>query len=88
MIDMRKIFNIITIALLAVSGFVSVSCEQMKSSSAEPVVRFVRPVDAAMKDKLLTEVSMGSMVAVIGEGLGMSCRMTFNDRQRNLILRM
>lgn len=84
MIDMRKIFNIITIALLAVSGFVSVSCEQMKSSSAEPVVRFVRPVDAAMKDKLLTEVSMGSMVAVIGEGLGDVCRIDFNDQTAKL----
>ena len=80
MIDMRKIFNIITIALLAVSGFVSVSCEQMKSSSAEPVVRFVRPVDAAMKDKLLTEVSMGSMVAVIGEGLGDVCRIEVRQK--------
>lgn len=84
MIDMRKIINIITIALLAVSGFVSVSCEQMKGSSAEPVVRFVRPVDAAMKDKLLTEVSMGSMVAVIGEGLGDVCRIDFNDQTAKL----
>ena len=64
--------------ILAVAAIPMVSCDD--SSDASPVVRFVRPVDPVMGDKLLDEVSMGSTIAVIGNNLGDVCKIYFNDR--------
>ena len=77
---MRKIYIILSFPLL----FILASCVKTRNEDAEPVVRFVRYCDPAMADKLLTEVSMGSTVAIIGEGLGGVCRILFNDRPAQL----
>lgn len=67
-------------ALVACAGFFTVSCEQRLDADADPVVRFIKPCDPAIGDRLLTEVAMGGTVAVIGEGLGDVCRIAFNDQ--------
>jgi len=77
---MKKIINIMTIVLAACAAFVSVSCDKNTDTNADPVVRFVKPCDPAIGDRLLTEVAMGGTVAVIGEGLGDVCKIAFNDQ--------
>lgn len=77
---MRKIYIILFFPLV----FALASCVKTRNEDAEPVVRFVRYCDPLMADKLLTEVSMGSAVAIIGEGLGGVCRILFNDRPAQL----
>ncbi len=72
----HRIISLITIVLAA--GCVFSSCK--KDTDATPVVRFVRPVDPAQGDKLLTSVSMGGNVAIIGEGLGNVVKIAFNDQ--------
>ena len=67
-------------ALVACSAFFAVSCEQRLDADADPVVRFIKPCDPAIGDRLLTEVAMGGTVAIIGEGLGDVCRIAFNDQ--------
>ena len=83
---MRKTNNIIAIfmALVSVAAFYGCTKDGVAGSDADPVVRFVRPVDQDMGDKLLTEVSMGATVAVIGEGLGEVDRIAFNDQTAKL----
>lgn len=77
---MKKFINIIAMALVACSAFFAVSCEQRLDADADPVVRFIKPCDPAIGDRLLTEVAMGGTVAIIGEGLGDVCRIAFNDQ--------
>lgn len=77
----HKFISVISI-LLAAGAFFS-SCNN-KASDATPVVRFVRPVDVKQSDKLLTSVSMGSTVAVIGENLGEVVKIAFNDQASKL----
>lgn len=79
---MKKINTILLISTLA--GMLAVSCDKTSGPGADPVVRFVRPVDPDMGDMLLTEVSMGSTVAIIGEGLAGVNRIAFNDQVAKL----
>lgn len=77
---MKKYFNIMAMALLACACLLAVSCEQSLDADVDPVVRFIKPCDPAIGDRLLTEVAMGGTVAVIGEGLGDVCKIAFNDQ--------
>ncbi len=67
------------LAALLLAASASVSCEEMKSDNETPVVRYVRPVDPEIGDQMLTEVSMGATVAVIGEGFSGVSEIYFND---------
>lgn len=78
----KSIFLPVLATVLGVMA--AASCDTLSSSNADPVVRFVRPVDPVMGDKLLTEVSMGATIAVIGEGLGDVCKIAFNDQYAKL----
>ena len=78
---MKKIFTILAACLAVTSSLVS--CQE-DLSKADPHVRYIRPCDPERGDQMLVEVSMGSTVAIIGEGLGDVCRIWFNDRQAQL----
>ena len=77
---MKKFYFMIFTALLSIA----VACQKSADSDAVPVVRLVKPCDPLKGDMLLTEVSMGSTVAVIGEGLSDVCKIWFNDRPASL----
>lgn len=81
---MNRIINTILAAGLMLAGLLPVACNKADSPDADPVVRYIRPVDPAMGDKLLTEVSMGSTIAVIGEGLAGVNYIAFNDQVSKL----
>lgn len=78
---MKKIFTIMAAALI---GMASLTSCQEDLTKADPVVRYIRPCDPAMGDMLLMEVSMGSTVAIVGEGLGDVCKIWFNDCEAQL----
>lgn len=79
---MRNIYIIISLCFAFLLSFAS--CVKTEDPDAEPVVRFVRSCDPLAADRLLTEVSMGSTIAIIGEGLGGVCKIWFNDRPAQL----
>ena len=81
---MNRIYNAAAVIAAMLAGFLTVSCDKASSPDADPQVFFVRPVDSAQGDKLLTEVSMGSTIAVIGEGLAGVNRIAFNDQVSKL----
>ena len=60
---MKKLYFMIFAALLSIM----VACQKSADTGAVPVVRLVKPCDPQKGDMLLTEVSMGSTVAIIGE---------------------
>ena len=53
-------------------------------NTATPVVSYVRPTRAAASDSLLSQASMGSVVAIIGENLSGVNEIWFNDQQATL----
>ncbi len=80
---MKRIFNIISILAVLISGVVFTSCDD-NDGGATPVVRFVRSCDPNYAEKLLTEVSMGSTIAIIGYNLEDVCAIEFNDQSAKL----
>lgn len=58
-----------------------VSCEDdATDTSADAVVRYFRPTDMQVSDSLITELSLGQTVAMIGENLDNVIAMRFNDK--------
>lgn len=71
------------VALAAVSaGFAS--CEDQpdkyETTSGKPVINYIRPVDVASKDSLLTEASMSNTVCIVGSNLRSVKQIDFNDQ--------
>lgn len=63
-----------------------VSCEDddATDTSADAVVRYFRPTDMRVSDSLITELSLGQTVAMIGENLDNVIAMRFNDKDITL----
>ncbi|MFB0974229.1 MAG: hypothetical protein QMB59_06680, partial [Bacteroidales bacterium] len=53
-------------------------------NTATPTVDYVRPAKASASDSLLSEASMGSVVAIIGENLSGVNEIWFNDQEASL----
>ncbi|MCD8312729.1 MAG: glycan-binding surface protein [Bacteroidales bacterium] len=80
---MKRIFSIFSILTVLGGAFAFTSCDQ-NGKNATPEVRFVRSCDPVYAEKLLTEVSMGSTIAIIGNNLGDVVRIDFNDQTAKL----
>ncbi|MEN6618832.1 MAG: glycan-binding surface protein [Rikenellaceae bacterium] len=81
---MRTKFIYILLALASTLLFVSCEKEEGLESEATPVVKYIRPTNAATSDSLLVSASMGSTIAIIGEGFAGVCEMWFNDQKARL----
>ena len=71
------------VALAAVSaGFTSCKDEPDKYEIAggTPTIDYVRPVDAASKDSLLTEASLNNTICIVGRNLRSVTKINFNDQ--------
>ncbi|MFR1981435.1 MAG: glycan-binding surface protein [Segatella copri] len=71
------------VALAAVSaGFTSCEDEPDKYEVAggTPTIDYVRPVDAASKDSLLTEASLNNTICIVGRNLRSVTQINFNDQ--------
>lgn len=70
-------------ALVAASaGFTSCEDEPDKYEVAggTPTIDYVRPVDAASKDSLLTEASLNNTICIVGRNLRSVTQINFNDQ--------
>lgn len=71
------------VALATVSaGFTSCEDEPDKYEVAggTPTIDYVRPVDAASKDSLLTEASLNNTICIVGRNLRSVTKINFNDQ--------
>ncbi|MCG6187249.1 glycan-binding surface protein [Maribellus maritimus] len=67
------------------SGILFQSCENddddVTSSHATPVVRYIRLTESEKSDSLVTHAFMGNTIAIIGENLGAVVEIWFNDQE-------
>lgn len=80
---MKKILTSLLLLCMTFAGFIS--CEDDDDgSSAQPVIKYIRPTEAAKSDSLLVRASMGETIAIIGEGLAGVVSAEFNDQKAKL----
>jgi hypothetical protein len=79
---MKKILMSLCFLCTVLAGFVS--CEDDDSGSAQPVIKYIRPTEAAKSDSLLVRAPMGTTIAIIGEGLADVTSAVFNDQKAKL----
>ncbi len=86
---MKKAYNILILfaALIATIGYSSCADEPHKYEVADgtPTIRYIRPVDVASADSLLTGAYMDNEICIVGENLRSIVEMYFNDRKAQLI---
>lgn len=70
------------------TGITFVSCSEdtpaQKDKGATPVVKYVRPADAAVSDSLITAASLGQKIVFVGDNLGDVQQIWFNDKKSKL----
>ena len=62
------------------AGMLFQACNETESGS-EPVISYIRLTDPAKSDSLLTGAYMGNLIAIIGENLGGTREVWFNDQK-------
>lgn len=86
---MKKAYNILFLfaALIATVGFTACADEPDKYEVTDgtPTIRYIRPVDVASADSLLTGAYMDNEICIVGENLRSIVEMKFNDRKAQLI---
>ena len=86
---MKKAYNILVLfaALIATVGFTSCADEPDKYEVTDgtPTIRYIRPVDVASADSLLTGAFMDNEICIVGENLRSIVEMYFNDQKAQLI---
>lgn len=81
---MNKYILKIAVALLVALFFGACSDDDDKNGGGTPVVRYIRPCDAAFSDSLLVRAYLGDRIAIIGENLGGVREIYFNDQKAKL----
>ncbi|MDE6109577.1 MAG: IPT/TIG domain-containing protein [Muribaculaceae bacterium] len=70
------------------TGAMMASCSDdtpaQKDKGATPVVKYVRPADAALSDSLITAASLGQKIVFVGDNLGDVQQIWFNDKKSKL----
>lgn len=86
---MKKAYNILFlfVALIAAVGFTACADEPDKYEVTDgtPTIRYIRPVDIASADSLLTGAYMENEICIVGENLRSIVEMYFNDKKAELI---
>lgn len=65
-------------------GVFSCSKDDPQPNSGNPVVYYIRSTDPALSDSLLVGSFMGSLIAIVGDNLGGTKEMWFNDQKATL----
>lgn len=80
-----KCINKILVALASLAGLLAVSCNEkpgeFEMTEGIPTVYYVRPVDVASADSLLTGAYMDNMICIVGENLKSVYQLYFNDQK-------
>lgn len=86
---MKKAYNILFLfaALIATVCFTACADEPDKYEVTDgtPTIHYIRPVDVASADSLLTGAFMDNEICIVGENLRSIVEMKFNDRKAQLI---
>jgi hypothetical protein len=80
----KHVFNMAVAALSVVAFGGCFKDNEGGASGGTPVVRYVRPCDAAVSDSLLTGAYLGERIAIIGEHLAGVSAVYFNDQKAKL----
>ena len=84
---MKNIHYLKYIAVLAISmaGYALTSCEDepdaFRLADGVPVIRYIRPVDVASSDSLMTGAYMDNQICLVGENLRSIYELWFNDQR-------
>ena len=85
MIMNNNIFKGLTLAVVALTTLVTTSCKDEPDAyeiqDGRPTINFVRPVNAAQKDSIITAASMRSTICIVGENLRSVTALLFNDQE-------
>lgn len=85
---MKGIFKYSLLVACAAMGAGFAACSDdtpaEQDKGATPVVKYVRPADAATADSLLTSASLGAKVVFVGDNLGDVQQVWFNDQKAKL----
>lgn len=65
-------------------GVLSCEKDDSGSSGGVPVVHYIRSTDPGKSDSLIVGSFMGSLIAIVGDNLGNTCELWFNDQQATL----
>lgn len=86
---MKKVYSILFlfVAVITAVGFTACADEpyKYKVSDGTPTIRYIRPVDKAAADSLLTGAYMDNQICIVGENLRSIVDMKFNDQKAELI---
>ena len=73
-----------TILFLSFAVLIFSACQKDDGIDSQPVIKYIRPTEAAASDSLLVSASMGQTIAIIGEGLQDVISAVFNDQKAKL----
>jgi hypothetical protein len=76
--SLNKILFIATFVIGAITIFASCKKDDV---SGQPVINYVRITDPASSDSLLTAAGQGQLIAIMGENLGVTRQIWFNDQK-------
>lgn len=81
-----KIKTTLWLLISLVTGFSTTACndDDETDPNADPVIRYFRPTNAAAADSLITDLSLGQTIAMIGENLDNIIGIKFNDQEVTL----
>lgn len=65
-------------------GVVSCDKDEPLANNGTPVVHYIRSTDPGKSDSLIVGSFMGSLIAIVGDNLGGTRELWFNDQQANL----
>lgn len=65
-------------------GVLSCKKEEVGANNGAPVVYYIRSTDPAKSDSLLVGSFMGSLIAIVGDNLGSTRELWFNDQKATL----
>ena len=80
---------LLIVFFLPVVGFLATSCDEdngdnVPSDIGNPSIHYIRTTDPASADSLLVGAFMGSLIAIVGEDLGYTVEIWFNDQPATL----
>lgn len=85
---MKAVLNSIKISLLLLgvaSAFALYSCQEDDlPNGGEPIIYYVRNTDPAKSDSLYIGAPLGNLIAIVGDNLGGTRKITFNDQDADL----
>ncbi|HEX5153472.1 MAG TPA: glycan-binding surface protein [Parafilimonas sp.] len=79
--SLNKILLIATLTIAAISMLASCKKDDV---SGPPVIHYVRITDPASSDSLLAAAGQGQLIAIMGENLGATQQVWFNDQKATL----